>query len=123
MTKWIRADHAQAELQAAVAAEREACASRLESLKDTAYQNNLLVVGITYSCAIDAIRARADTDALEAVKAEVRAEALREAAEEANEVAQARLSDERDTALACRDRILALIPSTSPTDQKENLND
>jgi len=66
---------------------------------------------------------RADTDALEAVKAEVRAEALREAAEEANEVAQARLSDERDTALACRDRILALIPSSSPTDQKENLND
>ena len=73
--EYIRADHAQAEKEAAVAAEREACASRLESLKDTAYQNNLLVVGITYSCAIDAIRARADTDALEAVKAEAKAEA------------------------------------------------
>jgi len=56
---------------------------------------------------------------LEAERQKVREEALREAAEEANEVAQARLSDERDTALACRDRTLALIS----TNQKENLND
>jgi len=81
MTKWIRADHAQAEKEAAVAAAREACASRLESLKDTAYQNNLLAEGVTYSCAIDAIRARSDTDALAARDAQVRAEALREAVE------------------------------------------
>jgi len=80
MTKWIRADHALAEKEAAVAAEREACASRLESLKDTAYQNNLLAEGVTYSCAIKAIRARADTDALAERDAQVRAEALREAA-------------------------------------------
>jgi len=58
-----------------VAAEREACVSRLESLKDTAYQNNLLAEGVTYSCAIDAIRACANTDALEAVRREARVEA------------------------------------------------
>jgi len=74
-------DHAQAEKEAAVAAAREACASRLESLKDTAYQNNLLAEGVTYSGAIDAIRARSDTDALAARDAQVRAEALREAVE------------------------------------------
>jgi len=73
-----RAEQDQAEKEAAVAAEREACISRLESLKDTAYQNKFLAGGVTYSCAIDAIRARADTDPLEAAKAEARAEALRE---------------------------------------------
>jgi len=74
-------DHAQAEKEAAVAAAREACASRLESLKDTAYQNNFLAEGVTYSCAIDAIRYRSDTDALAERDARVRAEALREAAD------------------------------------------
>ena len=52
-----RAEKAEAEKDAAMAAEREECVGRLESLKDTAYQNNLLAEGVTYSCAIDAILA------------------------------------------------------------------
>jgi hypothetical protein len=78
--RYIRADIAQAEKDAAVAAEREACAVRLESLKDTAYQNSLLSEGVTYSCAIAAIRARGNTDTLAERDALVRNEALREAA-------------------------------------------
>jgi len=121
--EYIRADHAQAETEAAVAAAYEDAAhTAFDWIMKEADRVDTPEAKDALEDAADHVlgnRALTDTDALAARDARVRAEALREAAEEANEVAQARLSDERDTALACRDRILALIP----TDQEENSND
>jgi len=85
-TEYIRADIAQAEKEAAVAAEREACAEVCyEYSKD---HGSGMFDRHSAECA-NRIRARssvscanyAKTDALEAVRQEARAEALREAAE------------------------------------------
>jgi len=101
------------EKDVAEAAEREACVTRLESLKDTAYQNNLLSEGVTYSCAIEAIRSRTDADsqaALERVKREARNEALRKALETARAIERDHgAAYEADGARDVRNAIEALI--------------
>ena len=127
MTKWIRADHAQAELQAAVAAEREACARIVEAHAISRARFDADDCNPRPALA-SAIRARTDPDALEAVKAEARAEALREAADMARrmslnfaEQAYDAPNPERDFgkvdgAIKVEEVILALLPADQEGD-------
>jgi hypothetical protein len=112
LKEYIRADIAQAEKEAAVAAEREACAD-IASEKAPA----------TVKAA--AIRDRADTDALEAYRRQVRAEALREAAEavaNAGYYCVPPYDETGDLSLQI-DHSQAAILALISTNQKENSND
>jgi len=86
-TEYIRADHAQAELQAAVAVEREKIAAMVEGMDDHEFvgDDGGTLWCPPYQCDVaNAIRARPDTDAQAALAdhdAQVREAALREAAE------------------------------------------
>ncbi len=121
-------DHAQAELQAAVVAEREACAELADGMHEAAIKWAASYIpefdGDTDSKRIaEAIRARSDTDALAARDARVRAEALKKAVVNLKTYAP-HLEDgpEHDVGYyhgyyTAVDRILALIPDQ----HKENL--
>jgi len=106
-------------LDAAVSAEREACAE----LCDVVTQDHVgdVIIGIG-----NEIRARAGVlDALVARDARVRAEALREAAEVAG-MTRAPMQDTQHEAvglLPIGDQIAKAILALIPADQEENLND
>jgi len=112
-TEYIRADIAQAEKEAAVAAAYEDAAQIAKGKGESEFFNP-----------VQAIRARANTDALEAARQEARAESLREAAkacenalselEQANPGRHDALPFLADGCEASRDAILALIPDTDP---------
>jgi len=114
MTKWIRADHAQAEKEAAVAAAYEDAADEvgqhLSTPEDVVWAKD----------AAERIRARTDTDALAARDARVRAEALKEAAEVAG-MTRAPMQDTQHEAVGLPpigDQIAKAILALIPTDQE-----
>jgi hypothetical protein len=106
-------DHAQSEKEAAVAAEREACAEAVwQECYPSTNQGYLtarqLTEADTTEDAVSAIRARSDSDALKAYRRQIQAEALREAAELAFNMTE---NDNLSRA------VLALIPDTDEVDE------
>jgi hypothetical protein len=141
-TEYIRADIAQAEKEAAVAAERAACAEIAFSHEPTkttsAFEDGQATTALQIA---DSIRARGNADALAERDARVRAEALRGAGQAWDELRYVAVQntnnpEERAALIARMDA--ALIPSSvgeadRPTpfglscanyaDKEENLND